>query len=200
MFCLFMLSTAFAIALLPTTIGEVRKAFRTAANTHTRRRGRLSVILELCLVLVALISYGAGVNLQKRFSEDVLSRQNLKALSKAMLMYCDDWDDTLPLAHNWEDAIANPKYFGSVNIQHYFNCPTAARNGYAINQGLAGRNLNTILYPSTTVLIFETSKTSRNASGSRNDLMPRKHSDQNVAFCDGNVIWLTSYTIKHIRW
>jgi len=66
---------------------------------------------------------------------------------------------------------------------------------------LAGHKLSSVEFPSTTVLIFETSHLSRNASGSARDLAAPRHIGwNNFCFCDGSVSHDNMLIAKTLRW
>ena len=91
----------------------------------------------------------------KRVSEKVVCGTNLKGLTTAMVVYCNDYDDILP-SGNWcdlliEEADVSPKSFV---------CPESnaieGESSYAMNKSIAGENFAAL--PPDVVLLFETDK------------------------------------------
>ena len=140
-----------------------------------------------------------------RYAERVACKEHLKILSKALLLYSQDWDDVLPPANKWLDCISGPKYIGKVvnagdppvepEVQR---CPAVPEFGYAINAAVAGRSVHTdSLY---VVLLFETDKLVRNAAGTQADVAKTRHSELNCAFLSGEVKSLNQYWTDQCVW
>lgn len=84
----------------------------------------------------------------------------LRAIGEAMQAYTVEWNGRLPPADRWCDAL-HPKYLRSKSS---FACKRArGEYGYAMNSKLSGAKLADIEDPSKVSLIFETTKTHRNA-------------------------------------
>lgn len=86
--------------------------------------------------------------------------ENLEAIGRSLEAYSKSWDGRLPPASTWCDAL-HPEYLES---SRRFACP-AARGpySYAMNSRLSCAKLADIEDPSKVPLIFETTKTHRNA-------------------------------------
>ena len=96
-----------------------------------------------------------ALNKTKKIAQRVVCGTNLKGLSIAMVVYCNDYDDVLP-TENWcdlliEEADVSPKSFV---------CPDSdaieGESSYALNKNIAGKNLGQL--PADVVLYFETDK------------------------------------------
>ena len=91
----------------------------------------------------------------KTIAQRVVCGTNLKGLSTAMMVYCNDYDDILP-TENWcdlliEEADVSPKSFV---------CPQSdaieGESSYALNKNVAGKDIGKL--SSQVVLLFETDK------------------------------------------
>lgn len=108
----------------------------------------------------------------KKVAQRVVCGTNLKGLSTAMFVYCNDYDDTLPTT-NWcdlliEEADVSPKSFV---------CPQSdaieGESSYALNVHIAGKNLGK-LGPNV-VMLFETDKGKEDGPRSTSVLTRRHH-------------------------
>ena len=127
-------------------------------------------------------------------SQQKACMSNLKQLSIAALMYAQDNDGALPEADKWMDQLA--PYLDHLHSEDAFRCPAAPdlEYGYAMNAALSGMKLNQVKDPSNTVLFFESSLGTRNASGSVDAVCdPGRHDEgSNYSFADGSARCSTS--------
>ncbi|NIM07541.1 MAG: DUF1559 domain-containing protein, partial [Armatimonadetes bacterium] len=111
---------------------------------------------------------------------------NMKQLSAAVMMYAANWDERMPAADNWSDAI-----LPYVHNEGVFKCPKAPdlKCGYAFNEALSGASTLRISESNWTVLLFE-SELGWNGSGGVEALPtePRHAGFDNFAFADGHVM------------
>jgi prepilin-type processing-associated H-X9-DG protein len=95
-------------------------------------------------------------------------------------MYAQDYDGHLPAANDWQDLVAP-----YLNNSEVFHCPM--REGplphYALSPFVAGRKLEEIAEPESTVMIYEVGKAGQPAF---------PHNDgMNVGYVDGQARWVS---------
>ena len=92
---------------------------------------------------------------------EVVCQSNMKRVALALLMYADNNKWQLPPAKNWCDAIL--PYIKTEEILH---CPSDPKNkySYAMNSNLSGIALKKIKEPALVVLVFESTKGSKNTA------------------------------------
>ncbi|MFP3904631.1 MAG: thioredoxin family protein [Armatimonadota bacterium] len=110
---------------------------------------------------------------------------NLKQLGLGAMMYAEDHDGTLPDADKWMDELEP-----YVKNEALLKCPASpdVEYGYAMNADLSGAGLDDIKSPADTVLFYDSTLGTRNASGSGDSLpAPPRHMQGNgVVFADGH--------------
>ena len=116
---------------------------------------------------------------------------NGKQLSLAVKMYSQDYDEHLPLAANWYDAV-HPYHKGSDFV--CFKLPKNQGVGYAMDDRLSGRSLEKIGAPhAKRPLIFESPNLARNAHDPIVNFAGRHDGKRGwVGFVDGHVKMFTS--------
>jgi hypothetical protein len=134
----------------------------------------------------ALILYNYAVEEQKKkFGYSLACRSNLRDLTRALQMYCQDYDGVLPAPGIWTGG-----------IWFYHKSPSATRcpndtstYGYAMNRSLPGRKCASFPDPGATVAFFESDLHRPNAEGSASDVVgrPRHHSGNWYSFLNGDV-------------
>jgi len=133
---------------------------------------------------------------------------NVKQLSVAVHMYEQDWDNSYPLAGNWNEAIG--KYLSPHAAQgatykrgNVWVCPAAKSKepSYALNDMLAGVSEKDVSFLAETVSIYE-SLPGRNQAGGATLLPvpPRHHGGNNVGFADGHVKSVGEYETGGLVW
>lgn len=77
---------------------------------------------------------------------------NLRQLLLGVMQYSQDYDEKLPLAHNWAPALML-----YIRSSEAYRCPSRKELaiGYAYNRSLSGLRLNEIANPAETVCLFE---------------------------------------------
>lgn len=145
----------------------------------------LALALALTLAVGTVAGSGCGGDGGDHAAPLTTSHTRLEKLSKAMLAYAADFDQTLP-QRNWMDA-----------TESYANDPTAYKSpmvdgeqfGYAFNQDLVGKRLSAIQNRAATALIFDSTSLMRNAVASVDAIpVPGRYDGTNtIAFADGTV-------------
>jgi hypothetical protein len=164
-----------------------------------------------CLVLLVPI---IGAILFPVFSQARMAARatscmsNEKQMALGVLMYCQDYDETLPAAKEWMTVI-RPYEEGSENkgkAEYVFHCPEVSKRdpeifGYAYNSDLNRKTLDKVGSPQTTLMLYDSSTLTANASDALTSLpSPGRHRrEQNQgAFADGHTARLSgtlqSYT------
>jgi len=115
-------------------------------------------------------------------------RDNLKQLGTALLMYLQDWNERLPPASRWADALKP-----YVRHEAVWHCPQDRRPGrpsYAMNRELAGKSLKDS-HNWHRVLLFESDAAARNrVEGARAVCSPGRHKGgNNYLLMDGRIQW-----------
>jgi len=148
------------------------------SNSNGRLKGNGFAITGLVIPIVFIIVTPIlmailmpALSQTKKIAQRVVCGTNLKGLSSAMIVYANDYDDTLPI-ENWcdlliEEADVSPKSF---------ICPESdaieGESSYAINKNIAGMKLTD--RPADVVLFFETDMGVEN--GPRNtSITTRRH-------------------------
>lgn len=114
---------------------------------------------------------------------------NLSQLALAALIYTQDHDGRLPDAEQWVDDL-----FPYVANAAIFKCPGAPdlEYGYAMNEALSGRQLQSLAAPAEAVLFFDSDLGKRNAAAGLEALAkPGRHlGGYNCCFADGHAKWM----------
>jgi hypothetical protein len=128
--------------------------------------------------------------------------QNLRAISLAIAKYAQDWDERLPPARRWVDAISE-RHLKRDAILQIFRCPKSSSPfSYAFNISLDGVSILQVGYPSETVLLFECDSSSLNAFSGWTKLpqCPRHLDGDIYAFVDGHAKWIRRSNAPILRW
>jgi prepilin-type processing-associated H-X9-DG protein len=144
-------------------------------------------LLGLCMLMLFMAAILFPVFSEARLAAmRTACLSNVKQVSLASLIYAADWDDKLPSPNGWADQIEDV-------MTESMHCPEVRRDvgrdtyGYALNAFLAGKKSESFASPETAILVFETEKLERNASGGEADLAQKRHGNRpNVAFLDGH--------------
>lgn len=119
----------------------------------------------------------------------VSCQSNLKQLALAAMMYCQDYDERMPIADRWCGALM--PYCRNEAI---FTCPSDDDKwSYAMNYKLSRMAMARIVSPATTFLLFESEPSRKDAwdkdtfPGASLADPPRHGEFNNFAFADGHV-------------
>jgi hypothetical protein len=110
---------------------------------------------------------------------------HLKQLYNAMMLYSDSYDGQLPPADRWMDAIKE-----NVPQDEWLHCTEVKKGfGYAMNSAVGGMRVSAVKNPDRTLILFESTKTERNAHDNGESLpVPGRHMGRsNVVFVNGTV-------------
>jgi len=124
---------------------------------------------------------------------------NMRIVALGTVMYTQDYDECMPMAGNWQEGITP-----YVKKEDDFHCPETAPGGgssglsgtsYAFNSALDQVRLAQVADPRSTVLQFETTNFSRNASDAVTSLPhPARHRKSgvpgnNISLVDGHAVY-----------
>jgi hypothetical protein len=120
-------------------------------------------------------------------------RSKFARYSLAIAKYAQDWDERLPPARRWVDAISE-RHLKRDDIPQIFRCPKSSSPfSYAFNISLDGVSILQVGYPSETVLLFDDAS-SLNAFGEW------RHLEGDIyAFVDGHAKWIRRSNVN-LRW
>lgn len=146
-------------------------------------RGRIVIAVALALGAVVFVGCGGGGNDNPTY---MISVSRLKELNHGLQLYAGDFDDVLPPAASWMDALApyvpDPTNFHSPAVE-------GQGYGYALNIDVAGKSLTTVDSPDATLSIFDSTDLSRNATDAIGALPnpPRYQGHNTIGYMDGHV-------------
>ncbi len=133
--------------------------------------------------------------------QNVTCNENMRILSRALLDYADDWDDTFPPANQWYTE--GRAFLGSEKKIGVIRCPASSSPyTYALNISL-GKGL---LYKRDNwqdiVMLFECDATGPDAYGNKDIITPEKRhpGDLNFAFLDGHVKFVRCEAWNKLGW
>lgn len=136
------------------------------------------------------VAQQTGENASQGFvkSDSDTCRDQMKQLALGMRMYSQDYDDVLPPADSWSEALMPYE-----KTKDAFTCPTLRKQGqeggYAMNLALSGAKTGTIADSSNTPLLFESSSAGLGAFNPPSGMLtsPRHGNDVWIAYADGAV-------------
>ena len=152
--------------------------------SHSKLARGTILTVSLCIVWKYIVVPAMESDIA--FRETKKCEKNVKLISKALLLYAEDWDTHLPKTGDWKQQTET--YDKTISSSTY-TCPSGdRRNSYAVNANLFGKNLFEIEHIDNRVLVFETDSNSPNAKGSRNDLpnIPRHNGRDVYGIVTGN--------------
>jgi prepilin-type processing-associated H-X9-DG protein len=122
-------------------------------------------------------------------AQQVSCLSNVKMQSLGLLMYVEDYDETFPRSKTWMDNIDS-----YVKHPTAFHCPSVADKdafGYAFDSRLGGKLLGKIAEPRTTMMNYDSSMLTRNATDEGTSLDLTRHSHGgNAGYVDGHAHYL----------
>jgi hypothetical protein len=140
-------------------------------------------ILIGCGLLLVLLLVLAGFGLSRfmvrgrAMFQTQFCAQNLRAAQRGFELYSQDYDQTLPKAVAWMDAVT-PYVKGQLELR----CPVVRASdpkgfGYAFNSALSGVKTAKIAAPTTTAVVYDSTDKESNASDAFTSLpAPPRHS------------------------
>lgn len=116
------------------------------------------------------------------------SKDRIKQINLACIMYSTDYDDKLPLAGPWMDDLYLYTKSNTVFRSPLVQLQDSTHYGYAYNAAAAGAD-TTVVDPSTTLTFFDSTILTRNAISTTATLPspPRYHTHNTIVYLDGHV-------------
>lgn len=112
--------------------------------------------------------------------------ERLKRLYTAALMYSDSWDQMLPPADRWEEALKE-----TLSDAASLDCPAlgTGKHGYAMNSEVGGKRVSEIADAAGTPLFYDSTLPPPNAHDNVASLpQPGRHDGRNyIVYLDGSV-------------
>ncbi len=112
---------------------------------------------------------------------------NLKQSGLAIIMYSGDYDDVMPPARKWMDAVKE-----YVKTEAIYHCPALGGTayGYALHSDLAGKEWSKIKNPQNLPMVFDSSQEHRSAVATLKSLPspPRHEGKNNICYADGHTV------------
>lgn len=174
----------------------------TSSTPKPSSRQLLWVLLPVggfcfCGILGSLV---LSMFLQSRSAKYELSLTRLKGHSLGMLMYASDWDDTLPPADVWMNAVSS-----KVNPED-LECPLQVWKtfefGFAMNKNASALETRTVKSPELVPMTFEATMVNKNAVGDADVMIPNNSVKDGVglSFVDGHVARVRYEQVRDKQW
>jgi prepilin-type processing-associated H-X9-DG protein len=133
----------------------------------------------------------AGVMTDQRAQR--LCQSGLKQVALAMMQYSQDWDEKLPPARSWNEALLPYNLYKPNKV--IFCCPLVTQGGFSMNAKLSRAGLHSIIEPSRQVAFYDSSSKAPGFGLGFDASFRHEIDDQkgaNYAFADGHVKWYPS--------
>ncbi len=119
-------------------------------------------------------------------AQQVTSLSNERQIGLGIIQYVQDHDEKLPDADRWVDEIM--PYIKNEAVFHDPSAPTGEKWSYAYNRNLSGVSLAQLDDPATTVMVFESTTGTKNASDMGESVpVPGRHpGGTDYLFADGH--------------
>ena len=178
------------------------------AITVTRIFGSLTAVSSFFLLL-SMMHLGCAELVGQEHS----CESNIKQLSQGVLMYCQDYDEHLPRAADWDQLIepalkqATASSGDAADKRDLFVCPSVDSGpSYAMNGKASGVKLEDVMAPAMLVLVFDAeskgaaSLTLHTLEGGPELMATQRHVEPNVGFLDGHVKMANTYVQNQLVW
>ncbi len=165
----------------------------------SRKKNAVVGILVAAVIVLSLVGIAWKPFQQARErARQVICISNLRDLGMAVMQYCQDYDERMPLAYNWADAVY--PYFRRWDG---YQCPSRKnlKIGYAYNRHLNGISMKQISQPAETVCLFESNLGGSNPSDyGESWIEGGVHLGGNfVSFVDGRTKWYSWTRKQHLQ-
>jgi prepilin-type processing-associated H-X9-DG protein len=132
-------------------------------------------------------------------ARQVADETNLKQIGLGILQYAQDHDNHLPDADKWVDEV-----YPYIKNDAVFHDPSDKPDhlwSYAYNRALSGKLDARIASPADTVLVFDSSLGTKNASDTGESIPRpgRHHGGSDILFADGHVKWFADASVPTIH-
>jgi len=140
----------------------------------------LIVVTELVLTVLVFLGF-THFQCSREVAWQNRCIQNLRSISLAIAKYAQDWDERLPPAQRWTDAISERHLQREVMLQVFRCHKSSFPFGYAFNAFLDSVSISQVDSLAETVLLFECDASSLNAFGDQTNL------PQRLRYLDGDI-------------
>ena|SRR5690242_19713903 len=143
--------------------------------------GIIVIVLFLAAIMFPVFSQA------RESAKSSLCMSNEKQMALGILMYTQDYDETLPTSAGWMDRMGP-----YVRNEQIFHCPSMVKDsgayGYAFNSQESGVKMEKIQQPYATVMLFDSTTLTRNAADPMTSVpsTPRHRKGNNFAYADGH--------------
>lgn len=156
---------------------------------NQKAKGLNWVLLPLGLVLIFVCVRWYSETFYHPWPRMIPCIGHVKYLTTSLMIYQADHDDQCPPGH-WQTALTpyvkNKAIFTCTEFQK-----AGLRNGYAMNEFIAGKSSAAIPHPQTTVAIFETANPMGNRFAPVSEIVYRDH--------EGHKLRIVSYMDNHVK-
>jgi len=165
----------------------------------SRKKNAVVGILVAAVIVLSLVGIAWKPFQQAREKVRQLEcLSNLHQIGLGVVQYCQDYDERMPLAYNWADAV--DPYIRNVGL---YQCPSRKnlKIGYAYNRHLNGISMEQISQPTETVCLFESNLGGSNPSDyGESWIEGGVHLGGNfVSFVDGHTKWYSWTWKQHLQ-
>ena len=155
-----------------------------SGNTRILKRSLFvctSILFMIGIVLFLMPAFFSAMHQ----SRTVVCKHNLRTLARAVLLYAEDYDQTLPDGKSWVDQTAS---YLQREQSLIYKCPELpdVKYSYAYHKAISSKPLSKIISPETTPMLYDSITLSKNATDLLTSL-PKKgrHSSCNfIVFTD----------------
>lgn len=179
-------------SLQPTSLKSVPVQPTVTQPSRKKKNAMIGVLVTTVIVLSLIGIAWKPIQQAREKARQAKCYSNLREMGSGMMQYCQDFDECMPLAYNWTNAV-----FPYVKNEGIYQCPSreGLKIGYTYNRYLNGIRLEQI--PFETVCLFESNLGGSNTSDyGESWIEGGVHSGGNfVSFVDGHVLWY-SWTQK----
>ncbi|MCW3060272.1 MAG: antirepressor regulating drug resistance protein, partial [Capsulimonas sp.] len=192
---------AIAMAQRPQVEDRLRAILQTSLSRRAASRPWVMAALAVTVLILAPVAalrtaaQDQSEAKARQDAEKMVSLSNLRQLGLRMVEYATEHGGALPRADRWVDEGAqvfhdDPKFIQS--LMRDPGAPATQTYGYAFNKALSGVNLVTLQDPAHVVLLFESTRGTRNAfDGGESVPVPGRHEGgTHYLFADGRVSWV----------
>jgi serine/threonine protein kinase len=165
----------------------------------SRKKNAVVGILVAAVIVLSLVGIAwKPIQQAREKARQAICISNLRDLGMAVMQYCQDYDERMPLAYNWADAVY--PYFRRWDG---YQCPSRKnlKIGYAYNRHLNGISMEQISQPTETVCLFESNLGGSNPSDyGESWIEGGVHLGGNfVSFVDGHTKWYSWTQKQHLQ-
>ena len=152
----------------------------------TRKISITAIITVSILLTIRMVGYMRGA---VALGDRHLCMRNAGLINRALLLYCEDWDDTFPYKERWDSSLGE-KQRRTHLPRNTWVCPSnRSVIGYAVNRDLLGLACQRVSRFDATISVFESDQSYTGAAARTSELPDRpRHGSLDIsAFLDGSI-------------